>query len=336
MNIPAYLNRVRYVFFFVAGITLAACGESVSRTEQLRDKLLSGDTNYVFVALHQGDHRFHPGNTRECILGALELGADIIELDVRITRDGKFILMHDDTLDRATTGTGKINEKTIEELKGVKFKFGGKASRYDVITLEEALSMTRGKMLVNIDKFDASPMEILAEVKRLGCFREVLIKSNRTPEDARKLFGPYWKDVESGELLYMPVVQFCWGQDRHAAKILPQWLALEPRQASMYEICVSSAEKVPRIAEVLAAAGRPRLWLNAMWDDLAAGHGEAPPPKLAKGKPKRAIDPDASWGWMLGQGATMIQTDNGATLIPYLERLGRHALGTAGQERQAR
>lgn len=271
-----------------------------TRTEKLREKLLSGDTNYVFVALHQGDHRIHPGNSRGCIVGALEMGADIIELDVRRTKDGKFILMHDAPADDLNTD--------------------------DFVTLEEALSLTRGKMLVNIDKFDFAPMEILAEVKRLGCFEEVLIKSNRTPEEAKKLFGPYWKDVESGALLYMPVLQFCWNQDKHAEKILPLWLASEPRKASMYEVCVDKAEKVPRIAEVVAGAPGARLWLNGMWDDLNAGHGEAPVPRLAVGKPPRKIDPDAVWGWMLKMGASMIQTDNGAELIPYLERLGRHDL----------
>ena len=269
-------------------------GQGVSRTDMLRSILASDDTNYVFVALHQGDHERYRGNTLESIAGSIEMGADIVEIDVRKTADGRFVLSHDQPKEPAPSS---------------------------LPTFEEAIRLTRGKILVNIDKFDAAPGDILREVERLGVRDQVLVKLLHVePAVVKNIFGESWRHVESGELLYMPVVQFCWGRNRRAAEILPILLAAKPLKTSIYEICIGKMADVGRIGEIRESAGRPRIWMNAMWDDLAAGHGEAPPPGLAKGRPRRPIDPDACWGWILAQGATVIQTDNGRALLRYLNR----------------
>ena len=75
-----------------------------TRTEAIRDKLASGDRDYVFVAMHRGDWRNFPENSKGAILSSIRLGADIVELDVQMTKDGRFILNHDNTLNRTTTG----------------------------------------------------------------------------------------------------------------------------------------------------------------------------------------------------------------------------------------
>ena len=284
----------------------------------IREKLMSSDRNYVFVAMHRGDWRNYPENSRDAILSCIALGADIVELDVQMTKDGRFVLLHDDRLDRTTTGTGKASEHTLAEIKKLRLRSnqGGKdakATDYDILTLEEALALAKGKILINIDKFTQHPYEILQVVEKEGALKDVLVKSTHGPADAKRLFREYWKYVESGELLYMPVVQFCWKNHEHAAKILPQWIAEEPRKASMYEVCADAPEHAAAFGDVLMAKGAPRLWVNTMWDNLDAGHGD-----------KRALlDADGNWGWVLEQGATMIQTDYAAELIVYLMQKGR-------------
>ena len=300
------------VFSFFA--FLAVCVSAATRTEQIREKLLSSDRNYVFVAMHRGDWRNFPENSKGAILSSIALGADIVELDVQRTKDGRFILNHDATLDRTTTGKGKVSEYTLDEIKKFKMRDAkGKATDYEILTLEEALELTRGKIIMNIDKFTAHPREILDAVAAVGALKEVLVKSLHDPDDARKFFGPYWKDVESGTLLYMPVIQFCWKKHKKAAHDLPLWIAKEPRKASMYEICIDAPKYATEFSKVTNAKGSPRLWVNTMWDNLDAGHGD-----------KRALlDPEANWGWVLDQGATMIQTDYAAELIVWLMRKGR-------------
>ncbi len=305
--------NLRFAVFSVLAF-LPVCLSAATRTEQIREKLLSSDRNYVFVAMHRGDWRNFPENSKGAILSSIALGADIVELDVQRTKDGRFILNHDSTLDRTTTGKGKVSEYTLDEIKKFRMRDAkGKATDYEILTLEEALELTRGKIIMNIDKFTAHPREILNAVAAVGALKEVLVKSLHDPDDARKFFGPYWKDVESGTLLYMPVIQFCWKKHKKAAHDLPLWLAKEPRKASMYEICIDAPKYATEFSKVTNAKGSPRLWVNTMWDNLDAGHGD-----------KRALlDPEANWGWVLDQGATMIQTDYAAELIVWLMRKGR-------------
>ena len=298
----------------------ASCSQ-MTRTEKIRAKLLSGDRDYVFVAMHRGDWRNYPENSKDAILSCIALGADIVELDAQMTKDGHFVLLHDRSLDRTTNGKGKVEDHTLAEIKQLKLKKnqGGKdaeVTEYGILTLEEALALTKGKILINIDKFTAHPYEILKVVEKAGAMKDVLVKSTHSPAEAKNLFKEYWKFVESGELLYMPVVQFCWKKHAHASRILPQWLAEEPRKASMYEICMDSDAEAANLSAVRKAPGAPRIWINTMWDTLNAGRGDV----------RGFTNPDLTWGWSLSQGATMLQTDYGAELLVYLNRIGRHSL----------
>jgi glycerophosphoryl diester phosphodiesterase len=75
---------------------------------------------------HRGHSIEYPENTLEAYRKAIELGIEMIECDVNITSDGKLVMMHDPTLDRTTTGTGKVSASTWEEIQrldaGIKFE----------------------------------------------------------------------------------------------------------------------------------------------------------------------------------------------------------------------
>ena len=70
----------------------------------------------VYVAAHRGWSELYPENTMPAFRAALTLPIDQIETDVRITKDGELVLMHDPTVDRTTDGTGLLCEKTYEEV----------------------------------------------------------------------------------------------------------------------------------------------------------------------------------------------------------------------------
>lgn len=78
------MNLRFVVFSFFTFLTV--CVNAATRTEQIREKLLSSDRNYVFVAMHRGDRRNFPENSKGAILSSITLGADIVELDVQRTR----------------------------------------------------------------------------------------------------------------------------------------------------------------------------------------------------------------------------------------------------------
>lgn len=69
------------------------------------------------VIAHQGGDGIWPGDTLYAFEKAVEIGADVLEMDAHITRDGHIVLMHDEEVDRTTDGTGTIEEMTLTELK---------------------------------------------------------------------------------------------------------------------------------------------------------------------------------------------------------------------------
>ena len=76
-------------------------------------------TKNIWVAAHRGWCSKYPENTMEAFRAAVELGVDQIELDVRVTRDGELVIIHDATVDRTTNGTGKVCDKLLSELKAL-------------------------------------------------------------------------------------------------------------------------------------------------------------------------------------------------------------------------
>ena len=68
---------------------------------------------------HRGHSIAYPENTLEAYRKAIELGVQMIECDVNITRDGKLVMMHDPTLDRTTNGSGRVSESTWADIQGL-------------------------------------------------------------------------------------------------------------------------------------------------------------------------------------------------------------------------
>ena len=73
--------------------------------DQIRKELFNPASGKVLVAAHRGDWRNACENSREAIENAVQMGVDIVEVDLARTKDGHLILLHDNTLDRTTTGT---------------------------------------------------------------------------------------------------------------------------------------------------------------------------------------------------------------------------------------
>ena len=95
---------------------------------------------------HRGAMGYEPENTLASFQKALEIGADMIELDVRACKSGELVVIHDDTVNRTTNGTGKVEEKTLTELKSLK-----EASNQRIPTLTEVLDLVNKKVKINIE-----------------------------------------------------------------------------------------------------------------------------------------------------------------------------------------
>ena len=73
-------------------------------------------TNKVFIGGHRGDCFNYYENTMSAFEGAVKAGVDMIEFDVRLSKDGVPVIFHDATVDRTTDGVGNVSEMTLEEL----------------------------------------------------------------------------------------------------------------------------------------------------------------------------------------------------------------------------
>src|SRR5690606_5664357 len=90
----------------------------------------------------------------------------IFEVDPRLTKDSIAVMVHDATLDRTTTGTGKVIDYTWEELKKLNLKDAkGNVTTYKINTLDEMIKWAKGKTILNLDKKDL-PLETTAEIIR--------------------------------------------------------------------------------------------------------------------------------------------------------------------------
>ena len=77
----------------------------------------TADLNRPLVIAHQGGDGVWPGETMLAYQNAVDLGVDVLEMDIHITADGFLVLMHDETVDRTTDGSGEIESMTLDELK---------------------------------------------------------------------------------------------------------------------------------------------------------------------------------------------------------------------------
>ena len=100
----------------------------------------------MIATSHRGAGYLEPENTLRALRRAIELGVDQIEIDVQLTRDDHLILMHDPTVDRTTSGTGKVAELTFSEIRQLDAGLGEQ-----VPTLEEALALVDGRVVLQIE-----------------------------------------------------------------------------------------------------------------------------------------------------------------------------------------
>ena len=142
----------------------------------------------ITVTAHRGFSGENPENTLAAFHAAIAAGADMVELDVHLTRDNELVVIHDDTLERTTDGKGNVADKTLAELKALDagFRFNPRFAGERIPTLTEVLDITRGRILVNIElkkgKNFPYTMEQLADrtlavVEKAGMMDQVLFSS---------------------------------------------------------------------------------------------------------------------------------------------------------------
>lgn len=262
---------------------------------------------YVMVAAHRSDWRNAPENSIPALHHAIAMGADIAELDLKRTKDGGLIIMHDKTIDRTTAGKGRPEDYTFEEIRKLRLRNGlGRVTNELIPTFEEYLDIAKGKIILDVDKgYDYFP-EVIRLLREKGMVEQAIINvdDNSTLDQVEGKHGKIPEDI-----WLMPIVQ-C--SDSVKARLLVE--SYKRHKRSIYQPCWADDKMISSLD--FAALGKEGygIWLNSLWPSLNGGHDD-----------DRAIRPgeaDSAWGWLIGKGASMLQTDRPASLMEYLAEKG--------------
>ena len=301
----------------VACIGLMSCSQRLhegtagqaGRADKIVAALHDASTRYVVVVAHRGDWRNYPENSIPAIESVIRMGVDVMELDVKMTRDSVLVLSHDWTLNRTTTGSGNISDYTYEQLLAFDLKRGHGIAipGLKIPTLRQALEVCKDRIVVNVDQGFDYYDQVLAITEELGMTDQVLIKNGQPLDKVQQRMSRH-----AHKMMYMPVVSVAGGSNMSTFN---SYLANPEAVPIAFELCFDTLDdNVKNTARRVLDAGS-KVWVNTIWGSLCGDHDD----DRAYDSP----DPDKIYGPILDLGTSIIQTDRPEFLIKYLEKKGR-------------
>ena len=258
-----------------------------------------------FLAAHRGVNKANiPCNTLLSYQIALAQGADIVEIDVSKSRDGKFFVFHPG-MEPVYLDYGKhLWELNAEEIKTLPLlNCDNVPTHYRISTLQEVFALLKGKAYINVDKYWTDIEGITEEIRKAGVEKQVIVK---TPFDEE-----YLAAIEkcAPDFMFMPFVR---GEDRVSERL---------RESNINHIgneILFETENSPLIQKSYIDELHKRellVWVNSIVyneaDVISAGHTD-------DSAWERGFD--HGWGWLCARGADVIQTDWLTELREYLRQ----------------
>lgn len=154
------------------GLFAIACSDGRNKERIIEVPLSTVDSSFryvegntVLISGHRGSRGVDmPENCLETFAKVADAMPVFFEIDPRLTKDSVIVLMHDETLDRTTSGTGKLADYTWADLQSVFLKdVNGKQTTFRIPKLEDAIRWSKGRAVLNLDKKDV-PMEMIVEM----------------------------------------------------------------------------------------------------------------------------------------------------------------------------
>ncbi len=285
------MKKIKYVVLFVA-VFFVSCASLKNKTD-LNETLQvfnSANANTVLVAAHRGAHMGNFENSIASAKQAISLGVDIIEADVKTTKDGYLVLMHDSSIDRTTTGKGKVEELTLAEIRKYKLKAPyGRISEETVPTFEEFLKVTKGKIMIDVDMKTDNVKGILKAVHALAMQKEVFYFDN---------------DYDQLDLIK---------ELDKSAQLMPRAYSLQMADSAIVKfappvIHIDSKFNTKEVGDLLKK-NNSRIWINTLGEKDAL---------IRYGKGEEVLQE------LIRYGANMIQTDEPEMLLELLRFKGLH------------
>lgn len=313
MKISLKFGTILCLLISLLTIFSASGQQKVTKPEEIMEQFRHPSDKRVLVVAHRGDWRNAPENSIKAVEYAMKAGVDIVEIDVQMTKDKQLVVIHDPSIDRTTTGKGKVSDLLMDSIRKVKLKKGaGMPTRYKIPALKELMQAVKGKpVLVNIDKaWDLIP-ETYKVLKETNTVNQAIFKGNRSFKELRSAIGSL-----TDSIVYMPMV---WPSNYNIHKPAETEGPVSFTKEYIHEFnpvafeVIYNTETSPVLEAIkLMKEKRITVWVNTLWPELCAGHDD-----------EAATDnADANWGWVIDHGANVIQTDRPAELLKYLQIKG--------------
>lgn len=260
--------------------------------------------NAVKVVAHRGDWRNAPENSIPAIEYAIAMGVDVVELDVRETKDGHLVLMHDTSIDRTTKAKGLVKDYTLAELQKLYLVDGVHAlTSHKIPTLEEALLVAKGKIWINLDKSYPIMDQCIALAKSTQTLDQIIFKGGKTRQEFERDWGIY-----ANQIHFMPIVNL---SKPNAKEQIVDYLT----HGNPFGFEIIVPEGIVDYQTILKQIKQHKkaIWFNSLWDKQNAGHGD-----------ERAVVNNDVYNWYIDNLADYIQTDRPQVLIEYLRKRQLH------------
>lgn len=306
---------MKRIFFVLLAVALAACTSQTDQTkyanraEKILAEMHDPASDYVIVVSHRGDWRNYPENSIPAIESVIRMGVDIVEIDLKMTKDSVLVLSHDKTIDRMLNGKGLVSDFTLDSLKTFRLKRAHNVTTDSlrITTLEEALTVCKDRIVVNLDHawdyYDAA----IAVAEKVGVVDQILMKGKKPLKTVEEKLASH-----ENNFMYMPIIDI---NKPAGQKLFDQYKEIGVGTQLAYEICWQ--KMTPEVSDCMKAIieGGSKVWVNTIWGSLCG-----------------YLDDDAAfelgaekyYGPVVDMGATMIQTDRPEFLINYLKSRGLH------------
>jgi glycerophosphoryl diester phosphodiesterase len=302
-------------FILIAALAIvAACApkSNLPKADNKADAVVAAihdpSCKYIVVASHRGDWRNYPENSIPAIESVIRMGVDIMELDLKMTKDSVLVLCHDKTLNRTTTGKGPVEDYTYEEILQFDLKraHGVKVPGLKMPTLRQALEVCKDRIVVNVDQGYKYYDQVLEITEELGVTDQILIKGARPWSEVKDKLAEH-----PHNMMYMPIIS---NIQNGESELFLDYLNAPEKQLA-YELCFTELNDSTRaIAKKVFDSGS-KVWVNTIWETLCGGYDDD--------KAYDSADPAEVYDVILDLGTSMIQTDRPEFLIKYLESKGR-------------
>lgn len=285
--------RMKQIVCSVALSVAAACGYG----QQARgvDAIIEDFYHHperILVTAHRAAHIQHPENSMAAIRQAIRDGIDIVELDIRETKDSVLVIMHDSKIDRTTTGKGPVQNYTYKELQQFFLLKDGKPTTEKIPTFEEVLIAAKGKVMIDID--------FKADMGRASRGTQSLIAKHKMEKQV--LFFVYDLNDVAGLRAFNAQVPIM--PRAHDPKEIDQVIAMGGFPVVHIDDSYYSDTLMARVRK----AGL-RVWINAL-DEFDSLERKQPGAGFA--------------GRLQARQANVIQTDLPEQLLAYLRAKGLH------------